>query len=100
MNESVPISPVTKSSRIGAGEAAQHFSFSQSGDVYTFEWATEVLHYLLNEYYGSALPLANPTPWHSIAAGDAAFQDYADKVLPTRLPDADKFITTQVVTLT
>lgn len=99
----VPIDPVAirqnKSPSLGA--ARSDFEFAASGGVYDFQWIQDVLHYTINEYndMSGILPLKNPTPWHSIAAGNNAFDRYVREVLPGKLPKLGHFIHLETSTI-
>lgn len=96
LHVAVPISPIA--SRPGkspeAGEQHSEFKFYRRSGQFVFSWNTTVLHYLINEFndMSGILPLTHPTPWHSIAAGNAAFKLYVEQVIPKRLPNLGDFI--------
>jgi hypothetical protein len=77
-----------------AGASQSFFDFPNNGYVYSFQWDTDVLHYKINEYNNMSgiLPLRHPTPWHSIEAGNKAFNAYIEQTLPKRLPRVSDFI--------
>jgi hypothetical protein len=93
----IPITPhpravPTKHKNMALGEQQQEFGFENSGALYSFSWTTDVLHYQLNEFHTSSLPLIHPTPWRSTHFGALAFQRYVADILPKRIPNAADFI--------
>jgi hypothetical protein len=79
------------------GESLGLFDFKQINQyVWQFQYATEVQHYLINEFtigLGSP-PLRNPTPWHSFEAGKEAWDQYLQENLKSKIPKISSYIST------
>lgn len=93
----VPISPVANRENRGpsVGRENSSFVFHRDGPyLHTFEWNTEVVHFIINEYNNMSgiLPLKNPTPWHAIKAGETAFNKYAEDTASKSLPKLEDYI--------
>ena len=86
-----------------AGEALGAFTFgdNQNG-VYTFSYNTQVLHFYLNDTFDTKgagmVNLIHETPWNATAAGEQAFKDYINNILPDRLPRIIDFVISSAVT--
>ena len=90
----VPVSPeVVRPGRgpaVGAAQSA--FEFIAEDGIYQFVFDTFVRHYIANEYTESSFNLRNPTPWHSLTAGENAFNDYLEARLDEKLPNVSEFL--------
>jgi hypothetical protein len=101
----VPISPLVtrKGYGLSEGRAKQEFSFSRDGNVWSFEFTEEVAHYLVNEYFnaneGGKFHLKTPGPYRSFAAGEAAFNEYINTYLLSRVPNLKDFIIEEAITI-
>jgi hypothetical protein len=92
----IPISPVAfrKGKGPGVGASLGRFEFLAQNFRYTFEWDTDLFYYHINEF-SSFVPgfhFRTPIPWHSMAIGQAAFEEYIRTVLPDRIPKVKDFI--------
>lgn len=75
---------------IDAGQGFVLIDDNMSTWRYSFAWKTEVLHYLLNDVYGT--PTVISSPWNSVEHGDEVMWDYLYNEIPRRLPKMAKFI--------
>jgi len=83
-----------------AGAAASSFKFTNEGGFNPrLRLDIGVLHFELNEFRPSTLPLRHPTPWHSFEAGREAFKAYLRENLTKKVPRVKKFITRTRVTI-
>lgn len=99
----VPISPVARRSGMGpsAGASKSQFSFTRTGNVWTFAFTEEVAHLLINDAFNVSayIHLRTPGPYNAFKAGSDAYQQYIDENLLKRLPNLnDSIKTSKVVT--
>lgn len=62
---------------------------TDTGDIYYFNYGTDVFHYNINEFFGGHAPTA---PWLSYAAGHAAFIADMNEKLVRHLPSIKQFL--------
>lgn len=105
LREHIPIQPIAKR------KGRDQYYGSSHGQVflpepgrgtgsYRFRFSTDLLYYISNEFDPSGLKtLTHKTPWEGFKVGQRAFQEYAEKVLPTKLPKVIDFIryTTRII---
>lgn len=65
-----------------------------------FEYETQVIHYLINEFYNVNPPihLIQPAPWLSHEKGRVAYQNYINTNLKNKLPNLKSYIIREKVT--
>jgi hypothetical protein len=100
LNIAIPIHPVVRHPRWSpeVGALMQFFNFSHDlpSLTWTFQYSTQVPHYLINEFnvgLGQP-PLIEPTPWRSFAAGKIAWDNYVRTEFFRRLPKISDYIRT------
>jgi hypothetical protein len=81
-----------------AGEAQGHFAFKTESNRFTFEFNTDVIHYLINEFYNYNPPihLIQAVPWFSFRAGKAAYKQYLSENLKNKIPKLKSYLIREV----
>lgn len=82
--------------RRAEGEASQEFQITKvpregrdhPDGHYNFAWANDVLHYYINEFF----PIIKSAPWHTLEAGQAAFEASIEEAISRRLPNIADYI--------
>lgn len=97
----IPIAPIAvrKGYSIAEGERQGAFAVRSDKWTYSITLSISVLHYFMNEFFHSDLPLTHPTPWGSTTEGEAAFRRYMQANLRKRLPLIKDFIVEKKVTV-
>lgn len=104
----VPITPVARDTDlrnqngIAYGASKSSFKFNRRGQRFIFSIDINVKHFIENNFHERPNPpyrLKEPTPWHALEAGQAAYEAYIRNVLPKRIPRIKNFIKfkTQVI---
>jgi hypothetical protein len=105
LKEAIPINPSSSPGALramaaghtaAAGEAQGSFEFKiEGGRRVVFIFNTQVVHYLINEYYPAPEPnnLITETPWYSFRAGRIAYDQYITQNLKTSIPRIKSYIT-------
>jgi hypothetical protein len=105
----VPIGPISTTREakraiseghtVAAGEGQGHFQFkNEDGKRFVFIFKTDVVHYLINEFYNVKPPinLIQPVPWFSLRAGKAAYKQYLNDNLKQKIPKIKSFLTSEI----
>ena len=82
-----------------SGEAQGHFQFKNEGGTrFVFIFKTDVVHYLINEFYNVKPPinLIDPAPWFSLRAGKKAYTEYLNTNLKQKIPKIKSFLTSEI----
>jgi|SRR5581483_3746129 len=77
------------------GASLSEFGFRNQGDLYIFEFGTDVEHYNINEFFGGHSPSA---PWFSFDKGRKAAEKYLLQDLPNRFPHIKDYLIVTTVT--
>jgi hypothetical protein len=81
-----------------AGEGQGKFEFTIVGAKVSFSFSSDVMHYLINEFYdvSDQIHLKEQVPWHSFAAGKLAYKNYINENVKTKIPKLKSFVLREV----
>lgn len=82
-----------------AGEAKGRFEFkNEGGKRFVFVFSSDVVHYLINEFYNVKPPihLITLSPWFSFRAGKLAYKKYLNENLKEKIPKIKSFQTSEI----
>lgn len=88
----IPINPYhfRKNKNPATGGKRGRFAFSQSRHQYRFSFQTDVIYYVIQDFFN--IQVSKTAPWNSMKAGAEAFNSAIGQEMQSRLPRVNQFI--------